>query len=436
VYDVEYTRLADAEYMVFAGGLGILVFHAKTEWRRIYVHLFAAALLYFLGAHLVDVAIDRNAYSTGSLYDLPLVASFIWMGTAGVLAHRQSGRHRQAPAAKNSPWPKRLATAVVVSMPLAGFWTLIDSSEPESVRRFRIAITYLAIMAAVVLIFIRQQLTDQYLLGVLRSLQDSIENLQNLQERMVQREKLASLGNLAAGAAHEINNPLMGILGYAEILNDRGSTDKEQRALVQKILHLARRIKGLVSNLLSFARPLPSERTDLDLNRLVQAASELCELSLRGKNIRIETDLTCSLPQVRGNSSQLLQVFHNIILNAIDAMEEKGGGVLKVRTGFIDENLVVSFSDNGAGIQQPDRVFDPFYTTKPVGKGTGLGLSICYGIVTAHEGSISCQNLPEGGAVFHIVFPSRNASLELGGSRRTLRPDEKDTFILSQGESD
>ena len=202
VYDVSYTRLADAEYVIFAGGLGILAFHAKTEWRRIYMHLFGAAILYFWGAHLIDVAIDRNEYSTGSLYDLPLVVSFIWMGTAGVLAHRQSARHRQAVAAKNNPWPKRLATAVVVSMPLVGFWTLVASSEPESVRHFRIAITYLAIMAAVVLVFLRQQLMDRRLLGVLRSLQDSVENLKNLQKQMVQREKLASLGNLAAGAAH------------------------------------------------------------------------------------------------------------------------------------------------------------------------------------------------------------------------------------------
>jgi signal transduction histidine kinase len=406
VYDVGYTRLADVEYMVLAGGLGILALHAKTEWRRIYAHLFGAAFLYFIGAHVVDVAIDRNEYSTGSLYDLPVVASFVWMGTAGVLAHRDSPRNRRASTAKKNPWPKRIATAVVISMPVLGLWTLIDHSEPESVRHFRIAITCAAIIVAVVLVFLRQQLMDQHLLGLLRSLQDSVENLQDLQEQMVQREKLASLGKLAAGAAHEINNPLTGILGYAEILNDRSSTDKEQHALADKILKLARRIKALVSNLLSFARQLPTEKMDLDLNDVVKTASELCDLSIRGKSIRIETHLTCSLSPVHGNSSQLLQAFHNIILNAIDAMEEKGGGVLTVRTESKDDNIIVDFADTGPGIQEPDRVFDPFYTTKPVGKGTGLGLSICYGIVAAHGGSISCHNLPEGGAAFHIVLPA------------------------------
>jgi signal transduction histidine kinase len=409
VYDVGYTRLADLEYLVLAAGLGILVFHAKSGWRRIYAHLFGAALLYFLGAHVVDVAIDRNEYSTGSLYDLPLVASFIWMGTAGVLAYRHSPRHRQPPAAKKNPWPKRMATAVVVSMPLLGLWTLAGHGEPESVRHFRIAITYVAIIVAMVLVFFRQQLMDQHLLGLLHTLQNSVENLRNLQEQMVQREKLVSLGKLAAGAAHEINNPLTGILGYAEILNDRDPNDKEQHTLVEKILQLARRIKGLVSNLQTLAHQLPAERTDLDLNQVVKTASELCELSLRGKSIRIEMDLICSLSPVRGNSTQLLQVFHNIILNAIDAMEEKGGGVLKIRTRAREENVIVDFVDTGPGIRQPDRVFDPFYTTKATGKGTGLGLSICYGIVTAHGGSISCQNLPQGGAAFHVVLPTVNA---------------------------
>jgi signal transduction histidine kinase len=436
VYDVGYTRLADLEYLVFAGGLGFLALHAKTEWRRIYAHLFGAALLYFWGAHVIDVAIDQNKYSTGSLYDLPLVTSFVWMGTAGVIAHRLARDYRQPPQAKRNPWPKRIATALVVSMPVLGLWTLVDSREPESVRHFRVAITYAAIIVAVGLVFLRQQLMDQHLLGLLRSLQTSIGNLQNLQEQMVQREKLASLGQLAAGAAHEINNPLTGILGYAEILNERGSTNKEQHDLVEKILLLARRIRTLVSNLQSFARQVPAERTNLDLNQVVRTASELCKLRLRGKRIRIELDLTGSSSPVHGNSGQLLQVFHNIIQNAIDAMEEKGDGLLKIRTGTEDENIIVDFADSGPGIRQPDRVFDPFYTTKPVGKGTGLGLSICYGIVAAHGGNICCQNLPQGGAVFHIVFPAAaDPGPELGDSPRALRQNKKDASISSRSQS-
>ncbi len=426
VYDVGYTRLADVEYLVFAGGLVILAAHAKTGWRSKYVQLFGAALLYFLGAHFIDAAIDRNEYATGSLYDLPLVASFVWMGTVGILAHRTPADTLQvADDPKNNPWPRRIAIAAVVSMPLIGFWALIND-QPQAVRHFRIAITYAAIVLALGLLLLRQRLIDRHLMGVLSSLENSVDTLQNLQQQMVQREKLASIGQLAAGAAHEINNPLTGILGYAEILSEHGSTNSEQRVLVDKILHLARRIKGLVSNLMSFARELPTERTDVDLNVVVETASELCELGLRGKNIRIEPHLTRPLPVVRGNSSQLLQVVHNIILNSIDAMKEKGGGVLKITTSARGKNLIVDFVDDGLGIKEPDKVFDPFYTTKPVGKGTGLGLSICYGIVAAHDGNISCHNPPEGGAAFHVRLPIVSVAPGLGDTSAALRPNEKD----------
>jgi signal transduction histidine kinase len=423
VYDVGYTRLADVEYLVFAGGLVILAAHAKTGWRSRYVQLLGAALLYFLGAHFIDAAIDKNDYATGSLYDLPLVASFVWLGTVGILAHRNPTDTLQAAAGpRNNPWPRRIAIAAVVSMPLFGFWALMDD-QPEAVRHFRIAITLITIIMALGLLLYRQQLIDRHLLGVLRSLENTVETLQNLQQQMVQREKLASIGQLAAGAAHEINNPLTGILGYAEILSERGSTSPEQRVMVEKILHLARRIKGLVSNLMSFARELPTERADVDLNLVIETASELCELGLRGKNIRIEPHLTRPLPLVRGNSSQLVQVVHNIISNAIDGLKEKGGGTLKITTCARGKNLIVDFVDDGPGIKEPDKVFDPFYTTKPVGKGTGLGLSICYGIVAAHDGNISCHNPPEGGAAFHIKLPIISVAADAAGG---LRLNEND----------
>ncbi|MGA7922240.1 MAG: HAMP domain-containing sensor histidine kinase [Candidatus Acidiferrales bacterium] len=426
IYDVGYTRLADVEYLVFAGGLVVLAAHARTGWRSKYVQLFGAALLYFLGAHFIDAAIDRNEYATGSLYDLPLVASFVWMGTVGILAHRMPTDNLQVAAdPKNNPWPRRIAIAAVVSMPLLGFWAATDD-QPESVRHFRIAITFITIIMALGLLLLRQYLIDRHLLGVLSSLENSVDTLQNLQQQMVQREKLASIGQLAAGAAHEINNPLTGILGYAEILSGHGSTNSEQRVMVDKILHLARRIKGLVSNLMSFARELPTERTDLDLNLVIQTASELCELGLLGKNIRIEPHLTRPLPLVRGNSSQLVQVVHNIILNSIDAMKEKGGGVLRITTSARAKYIIIDFVDDGPGIKEPDKVFDPFYTTKPVGNGTGLGLSICYGIVAAHDGNISCHNPPGGGAAFHVRLPVISAIPGSSDPTVTLRSNEKD----------
>ncbi len=178
-----------------------------------------------------------------------------------------------------------------------------------------------------------------------------------------------------AGAANEINNTLTSILGYSELLADDVTAGERPRRLAEKIREQARRTKTLVNNLLSFARQVPSEQhSSVDVNTIVNTAVQFRRVDLRGKNIRIEVQ-TSTIPEVRGDANQLLQVFSNVINNAADSMQEVGGGSLMVRTTVEKGNIVVLISDTGPGIREPHRVFDPFYTTKPVGKGTGLGLS-------------------------------------------------------------
>jgi two-component system NtrC family sensor kinase len=132
----------------------------------------------------------------------------------------------------------------------------------------------------------------------------------------------------------------------------------------------------------------------------------LNELDLRGKHITVDINVDPKLPSVRGDANQLLQVFFNVINNAVDAMQEVGGGRLTIATRQDGSNAVAEFSDTGPGMAAPHLVFDPFYTTKPVGKGTGLGLSICYGILQEHGGRIRCYNRPEGGATFRVELPA------------------------------
>jgi two-component system NtrC family sensor kinase len=230
--------------------------------------------------------------------------------------------------------------------------------------------------------------------------------LRRLQTQYVQAEKLASLGQLAAGAAHEINNPLTAILGYSDVLAGDPATSERTREIAEKIREQARRTKGVVGKLLSFAQPQPAEVTLLDINAIVGNVVELCRADLRKKSIRIELDAETHLPGVRGDANQILQVFFNVINNAVDAMEEVGGGVLTLRTFRHQSNVVIQFSDTGPGIREPQMAFDPFYTTKAVGKGTGLGLSICYGLVKEHKGQITCVNRPEGGATFRVELPA------------------------------
>src|SRR4029077_18545013 len=291
-------------------------------------------------------------------------------------------------------------------------YTIKFGHDSPAVREFRLMAILLAAVPLGFLVFLRQHLADRDRARLLARAEQSVENLQRLQAQLVQTEKLVSLGQLAAGAAHEINNPLTAILGYSDLLADDTSLPEKARAISGKIRDQARRTKTLVQNLLSFARQVPAERTLLDLNTVVSNAVQLRALDLRSGTTKVELHLESVLPGVRGDGNQLLQVFFNIINNAIDAMESAhGGGPLTIKTARDRVWVVVLFSDTGPGIKDPHRVFDPFYTTKPVGKGTGLGLSICFGIVQEHAGRIHCYNRQEGGAVFRVQLPAALAAM-------------------------
>jgi two-component system NtrC family sensor kinase len=269
----------------------------------------------------------------------------------------------------------------------------------------------LASIPLALLVFLRTYLADADRTRLLSHSERSIENLQRLQAQIVQSEKLVSLGQLAAGAAHEINNPLTAILGFSDLLADDPGLPEKARVTASKIRDQARRTKTLVGNLLSFARQVPTERTLLDINTVVTNAVQLRTLDLRTGTVRIELQLESVLPGVRGDGNQLMQVFFNMISNAVDAMEAAQDGVLTIKTLRDRAYVVVLFLDTGPGVKEPYRVFDPFYTTKPVGKGTGLGLSICFGIVQEHSGRILCYNRQEGGAAFRVELPAVLAAL-------------------------
>jgi signal transduction histidine kinase len=433
-YNQAYNVICTFENLVFVVGAMVLSARAAGRWRPIYAHLAGAGAMYWFGSLLINFSIHRHTYSTGSLYDLPMIASLLWLGTAGVIAY--SGSEKDAGKARETeekssgngprnevPWASRLARAALFSLPLIGIWSVKTSQTPMAVREFRILVTLAAVLPLGFLIFLRHELVDAERLRLLRVSQESIDNLKRLQMQFVQSEKLASLGQLAAGAAHEINNPLTAILGYSELLIDEPSIGERARSLAEKIRDQARRTKMLVSNLLSFARQVPSgQRSLVDVNAVVTSSAQLRRLDLRGKNIRIELQTGPAIPAVRGDANQLLQVFFNVINNAVDAMEEVGGGTLTVRTLCEGEKIVIQFSDTGPGISEPRLVFDPFYTTKPVGKGTGLGLSICYGLIHDHGGQISCYNRPEGGATFRVELPAVRAMFP----SRVVSPPEPD----------
>jgi signal transduction histidine kinase len=406
-YGWSYDHLAAIENLSLAIGFAVLITRARGAWKEVYAHLFSASLLYAAGSYITNRAIDRMDYYTGSPFDLPLVASFVWFGTAGIMAYRLKPP-REVSASRDDrskKWAARLAMTAVFSIPLMALWSLGSTRNSPDVRMFRIGVTQVTLLVAALLIAMRQRLVDHDRLRLLEQSHESFENLKHFQAQMVQTEKLVSLGQLAAGAAHEINNPLTGILGYSDLLVDDPSLGERQRVIAEKIRTLSRRIKTLVTSLLSFARRVPSEKLALDMNQVIASALHLSNLDLRGKHIQVQNEADPNLPHIFGDANQILQVFFNLISNAVDALEEVGGGNLVIRTSHADSKLFIEFSDTGPGIKSPQQVFDPFFTTKPVGKGTGLGLSICYGIVQEHGGRIECFNRPEGGATFVVEFP-------------------------------
>jgi PAS domain S-box-containing protein len=231
------------------------------------------------------------------------------------------------------------------------------------------------------------------------------EDLRKTQEQLLQSEKMSAVGQLISGVAHELNNPLTAILGYAQLLESEGLEERAQD-YVRKLFKQAQRTHRVVQNLLSFARQRKSEKQEVDLRKVLDETLTLRDYDLKVNNISVLREIDPATPNADADPHQLEQVYLNIINNAIDAMLENGSsGALKVKVYGKGGFVYTEFHDSGPGISDPKRIFDPFYTTKSVGKGTGLGLSICYGIVKEHGGDIRAHNRPEGGAILEVRIP-------------------------------
>jgi PAS domain S-box-containing protein len=237
-----------------------------------------------------------------------------------------------------------------------------------------------------------------------------------LRSKLMHAEKMAAVGQLVSGVAHEVNNPLTAILGFTDLLMENPEIPESARRELRVILQEAQRTKQIVQNLLSFARQMPPQRHSVQLNNIVQRTVHLRSYDFVSHGIQVIELLDESLPQVVGDSHQLQQVFLNILNNAYDAVRETTRPArIEIRSARHGEFVEISFRDNGPGIPDPDIIFNPFFTTKDVGKGTGLGLSICYGIVREHGGEIICINNSDSeGATFTVRLPIAAESASFG----------------------
>lgn len=228
-----------------------------------------------------------------------------------------------------------------------------------------------------------------------------------MENQLIVQDRLASIGELVSGVAHEMNNPLTSVIGFSDYLLQNEIPPDVKEGL-EYINRDARRTASIVNNLMIFAREQPGQKTPLDIKEILNRVLSLHAYALKIKNITVQTNYSEDLPAVMGNSAQLHQVFSNIIINAEQAMYEKDKkGTLSIDTKRSGRDARIILADSGPGIEKSliDKIFNPFFTTREVGQGTGLGLSICHGIITEHGGSIRAESRPGNGAVFTIELP-------------------------------
>src|SRR6201998_4465538 len=252
--------------------------------------------------------------------------------------------------------------------------------------------------------------------GVVLSGRD-VTDLKRLEEQLIQAEKLAAMGQMLAGVAHELNNPLTAILGVTELLRERHDVEDATRRQLDLTHRQARRAARIVQNLLEFSRPAAPQKRAVDVNSLIERTLQLQDHSLRRNNVHVDFQPQADLPAVIGDANQLIQVFLNLISNAEHAIREvRETGRIQIRIGRIGGHISVTVQDDGVGGAQEalPKLFDPFYTTKRPGGGTGLGLSICMSIVREHGGSIDVETLPAGGSAFTVYLPVASAELSSG----------------------
>jgi signal transduction histidine kinase len=406
-YDSYYENLYHLEKLLLLAVLGFAAWTSSGGWKRLYAHLLGANILYTACSYALDRAINAGKYYSGSLYDVPLVGAICWIAAAALAAqHEQLTSEAPPDKWRWGSISPRLAMLALLSLPVLGLWTFLLDKSPPASRTFRLFAVLAAMLVLGAFVFLRQYLQDQTLMRILEQSRQAYEDQQRLQNHLVQKEKLASLGHLVAGAAHEIDHPLCAIMAHSEQLWTNERLTDQQSAMVRKIVHQAKRTRDLVASLLSFAQQSHGERAAVDLGTLLQRASQMLEAKHRSSRIKVSVSIELELPRVAGNANQLFQAFYEIMENAMDALAEVGGGSLEITALRHKSDAVLQFSDTGPGMREPERVFDPFYTTKPVGKGTGLGLSAAYGVVQDHGGQITCQNKPKGGALFILRLPA------------------------------
>jgi signal transduction histidine kinase len=242
---------------------------------------------------------------------------------------------------------------------------------------------------------------------LIQELREAKKKLEETQAQLVQSEKLASIGQLAAGVAHELNNPMSGIMGFTQLLLDDQTLTTLQRSDLETIFAQTQRCRTIIQNLLQFSRRQDPKMADIDVAQVLQQVADLIKYEFASSGISLDFQPPKNLPAVVGDPQQLQQVFLNLLVNARHALANRSISRVTMEASTENNEVVIRVADNGPGIPKNiiGKIFDPFFTTKPVGQGTGLGLSICHGIIEQHRGRIEVESEVNHGATFIVHLP-------------------------------
>lgn len=400
-----YNRHLNAVYVTeeiaFLIGLIACWITSKGYWRNLYANLFGMSICYASSSTVMNWAIGRRLYYSGSLYDIPYVTAIAWLTWIGLRAKAEKPTFdSRETSTLYGVWIARCSMISVFSLPLFAAWAMSDNSVPSRVGVFRLALTLIAALFMGVMVLVRQHFLDRELTALLRHSRESVDSLNHLQAQILQSEKLASIGQLVGGAAHELNNPITAMLGYSDMLLSTRLTP-EQQPLAAKIGLYVRRTKSLVASLISFARQAPSPKSPIDLNTLARTAVKLTQPQWEALAIEVRTQFDSALPKVLGDSNQLLQVCLQLVGNCLHVLNEGGGHVLTVSTERRGGSSVLQIATEPKG----DRASTDSQPSNSVDSEDSLGLSACQGILHEHHGQILRESREDGAMLLRVELP-------------------------------
>ncbi len=389
------------EKLVLLVALVLLTYHAQGGWRHLYAQLLGASALYASSSYVANYAIAHQTYYSGSIYDIPWAASVAWLAIIGKFAARF-----QLSASKRSQpllgvWITRLGMLALFSLPWCALYAQLEPESPVSVRNFRSTLSLLTMIVMGILLFLRQSLLGDELAQLLEESRRSFEDLKTLQTQLIQSEKLASLGQLVGGAAHEINNPLTAMLGYSDLLNASALPPQEQ-SLAAGIAAQVRRTRTLVASLLTFVRQAPARMSAVDVNSILQTAMRSLAPQLEVQAAGFHLELGSALPPVLADSNQLLHVFLHLAgqIGARSHAEQNSG--LRVQTRHAGYVVGIDFSSDAPASSTP---YQPLQDSERGAQPSTLSLGACSRIVTEHGGRILAQRSPDGYVAFRVELP-------------------------------